>query len=171
MISSTQPMYSKWVVLKFLSLELIRHDWEKVATTLLSYVFKFTSALRTQIWFPYTYIERYDLPSRDGGLMRALTSSITPTPLLMSSCTAVGNHLVNGSCSIPLGYSGCLPGLCRQTSFWALSHAFISSACRLLPNTQSICCLCYVQSQVKRQCNSLRGIDVGCFSPIVLKVH
>jgi hypothetical protein len=150
MISSAQPMYFKWIVLRFLSLELARYDWEKVATMPLSHVFKFTSPLCTRMWFPYAYIDRYDLPSRDGGLMRALTSSVTSTHLLISSCSVVENHLVNSSCSIYLGYSGRLPSLCRRTSFRALSGVFISFACRLLPNTQSVCCLCYVQSQVKQ---------------------
>jgi hypothetical protein len=106
MTTLTQPMYSKWIVLRFLSLELAWHNWEKVAATPLPHVFKFISALRTQMWFLYSYIEQYDLPSRDGGLMRTSTSFVTSSPLLMSSYTIVENHLVNGSCSIPLGYFG-----------------------------------------------------------------
>ena len=171
MISSIQPKYSKWTVLKFLSLELARHDWEEVVATSLSHVFKFPLAIRTWMWFPYTYIDRYDLPSQDDGLMRALTSSITSFPILMSSCTIMGNHLVIGSCSIPSRYSRCLLYLYYQTSFWALSCAFISSTCWLLSNIQSICWLCYVQSQVKQQCNLFKWIDIVCFNPVVLKVH
>ena len=144
MISSTQPTYFKWIMLRFLSLELARHNWEKVAAMPLSHVFKFISPLCTWTWFPYAYIDWYDLPSQDGGLMKALTYSVMFAPLLISSCSVVEKHLVNSFCSIYVGYSRRLPSLCRWTSFRTLFGVFISSTYRLLPNTQLVCCLYYV---------------------------